>query len=163
MADTGSAEAGEFAAQKGASSVTCLHPRLPSCVQASPELMAEEGRAKAVTAALRFYLESLLTWEPGHCGPCNNLYFLRYSLSFLGKTSQDCFFKAFYFEKVQLEEFQEQYQELPGALHADSSIFNICRTWLDVSPLFPHTCFYEPCERVGHDAPTPLPCEFLKN
>ena len=139
MADTGSAEADEFAAQKGASSVTCLHPRLPSCVQASPELMAEEGRVKAVTAALRFYLESLLTWEPGHCGPCNNLYFLRYSLSFLGKTSQDCFFKAFYFEKVQLkEEFQKQYQELPVALHAGSSIFNICCTWLDVSPLSTH-------------------------
>ena len=103
MADTGSAEAGEFAAQKGASSVTCLHPRLPSCVQASPELMAEEGRAKAVTAALRFYLESLLTWEPGHCGPCNNLYFLRYSLSFLGKTSQDCFLKHSILKKFNLK------------------------------------------------------------
>ena len=31
-------------------------------------------------------------------------------------------------------------------------------------PLSFHTCvFYQPRERVGHDAPTPLPCEFLKN
>ena len=84
--------------------------------------------------------------------------------SYLRRTSWDCCLITFYFEKVQLiEEFHEQYQELPVALHADSSLFNICRAWLAVSPLFPHVCFYQPWERVGHDAPTPLPCEFLKN
>ena len=144
LADTGFRSSEWVCSSEGRALCLLFHPQLPSCVEASPKLSGRrraEGRqwhqpwgfiwkvslpeSRVTVIRVIIYASSGTHWA-----------------SYLRRTSWDCCLITFYFEKVQLtEEFHEQYQELPVALHADSSLFNICRAWLAVSPLFPHVCF----------------------